>query len=314
MNTDSKTNGFPYVLLLSLFFGTSLVSSRFALQEIASLQFIGMRMLIATTAFIIVYTVSKKYPWPTDPNIWRHGLVLGIIGTTIPMTAFISSLNYLSSGVSAIIGTTGPAFTVLLASFFLKDEDLNRRKIFGILLALGGALILTLMGETGLNTEGEVNPLGYILVFTANISSSFSVIYARKNVRDMSAFQITSVRALVTTVIILPIAYFIYGMDLSVLTNVGWTALFYSAVISSFFGFIMALYIINRFGVATSVMTNYVVPIVAAIGGALLLDERITIGMVGGMIVIIAGIAIINSKPFNPDNQIFLRFRRWWIH
>ena len=313
MTTDTKSNGFPYVLLLSLFFGTSLVSSRFALREIASLQFIGLRMLIATIAFIIVYTFSKQYAWPTDPQIWQHGVVLGIIGTAIPMTAFISSLNYLSSGVSAIIGTTGPAFTVLLASFLLKDEDLNRRKIFGIMLALGGALLLTLMGETGLNTGEAANPLGYILVFTANISSSFSVIYARKNVRDLSAFQITSVRALVTMLIVLPIAYVSYGMDLSVLTAVGVTAVLYSALISSFAGFILALYIINRFGVATSVMTNYVVPIVASICGALLLDEKITLGMVGGMIVIIAGISIINMKNVDPNKQIFLRFRRWWV-
>ena len=313
MATDSKSNGFPYVLILSLFFGTSLVSSRFALREMTSFTFIGLRMLISTIAFLIVFTFSKQYAWPTDSRIWKHGFVLGIIGTTIPMTAFISSLNYLSSGVSAIIGTTGPAITVLLASFLLKDEDLTKRKIFGIVLALGGALLLTLLGETGLNSDEAVNPLGYILVFTANISSSFGVIYARKYVRDLSAFEITSVRALVTMLIILPIAYFIIGIDLSMVTRVGTTALFYSALISSFAGFILALYIINRFGVATSVMTNYVVPIVASIGGALLLNEKITIGMVGGMIIILAGIFIINMKTADPNRHTFLRFRRWWV-
>jgi drug/metabolite transporter (DMT)-like permease len=313
MNTDSKSNGFPYVLLLSLFFGTSLVSSRFALREITSFTFIGLRMLISTCAFIVVFTFSKQYHWPTSKRIWKHGFVLGIIGTAVPMTAFITSLNYLSSGVSAIIGTTSPAITVLLASFLLKDEDLTRRKIYGIVLALGGALLLTLLGESGLNTDEAVNPLGYMLVFVANISSSFGVIYARKYVRDLSAFEITSVRAFVAMLVTLPIAYLFIGIDLSALTRVGVTAILYSSLISSFAGFILSLYIINQFGVATSVMTNYMVPIVTAIGGVLLLDERVTVGMVGGMLIIIAGIAIINMKKADPNRQTFLRFRRWWV-
>ena len=313
MTQESNSNGFPYVFMLSLCFGTSLVSSNFALKEIDSLTFVGLRMLIATVAFILIFSFSKQYQWPTESVLWKHGFVLGIIGTAVPMTAFITSLNYLSSGVSAIIGTTSPAITVLIASFLLPTEDLSRRKIFGIALALGGAILLTLLGETGLNTEGPVNPLGYILVFTANISGGFSVVYARKYVRELSSFQITSVRVVVAMIVILPIAYFWTGIDLSRLTRVGITAIFYSALISSFAGFILSLYVINRFGVATSVMTNYMVPIVASIGGALLLDEIITLGMVGGMVIILAGISIINMKPFDPNRKVFLRFRRWWV-
>lgn len=291
-----NNKGLPYVLLLSLFFGTSLVSSRFGLREFPSLTFVGLRMLISWVAFLLTFALTNRYSWPTERPIWRHGIVLGIIGTAIPMTAFITSLNYLSSGVSAIIGTIGPAVTIVLAHFLLQDERLTWRKSIGVMLALGGALLLTLMGETGLNTTEAVNPLGYILVFTATLSSSFGTVYARKHVRDLSAFQITSVRALTTMVITLPLAYFTIGIDFTGVTSVGLTSLFYSALISSFAGFILALYIISQFGVATSIMTNYMVPIVASVGGALLLDEQITGGMVVGMTIILIGISIINSK------------------
>ena len=114
--------------------------------------------------------------------------------------------------------------------------------------------------------------------------------------RNLSAFQITSVRAFTTMLITLPLAYFTLGFDFSGVTSVGLTSLFYSSLISSFAGFILSLYIITQFGVATSIMTNYMVPIVASIGGALLLDERITIGMGIGMTIILLGISIINSK------------------
>ena len=294
-----KNKGLPYVLLLSTFFGSSLISSRFALGEFKSLQFISLRMLISTICFIITFTLTSKFEWPRGSNLWRHGLILGIIGTTIPMTAFISSLNYLSSGVAATMGAAGPALTVVLAHFMLADERLNLQKVIGVLLALSGALLLALRGETGLG-DGASSLTGYLLIGTSTLSSSFGVIYARTYVKDLSAFQITSIRVLTCTVITLPIAYYLYGFDMSDITRVGYTALFYSAIISSFMGFILSLYIINNFGVATSIQTNYVTPIVATIGGILLLDEQITIGMLAGMLVISLGVYTINAKHGRP--------------
>ena len=290
-------SGLPYVLLLSLMFGTSLVSARIGLREFTSLDFIGLRMTLSSLAFLLSFIFfSSRFEWPTDPAVWRHGFVMGIIGTAIPMTAFISSLNYLSSGISSIIGTTSPALTVILAHFLLKNERMTGRIVLGVVTALSGALLLILLGESGLDTEDAVNPLGYILVFTANISSSFGIIYARQFVRELSPFQVTSVRALVTMVIVLPIGLYFGGIDFSMVTSVGYTSLAYSSIISSFAGFILSLYIIKRFGVATSVMVHYMIPIVATVTGVLLLNEKITVGMVIGMSIILGGISIINSK------------------
>ncbi|MFK7800418.1 MAG: DMT family transporter [Anaerolineae bacterium] len=306
--TKNKTpwseRGLPYVLVLSLMFGTSLVSARIGLGEFTSLDFIGLRMALSSFAFLFSFIFfSSRFKWPTDPAVWRHGFVLGIIGTAIPMTAFISSLNYLSSGISSIIGTTSPALTVVLAHFLLKDERMTGRIVFGVVLALSGALLLILLGESGLETDGAVNPIGYLLVFTANISSSFGIIYARRYVRKLSPFQITSVRALVTMLIVLPIGLYFGGIDFSAVTYVGYSSLVYSAIISSFAGFILSLYIINQFGVATSVMVHYMIPIVATTTGILLLDEKITTGMLVGMAIIIGGISIINSKKPTAERE-----------
>ena len=290
-------SGLPYVLLLSLMFGTSLVSARIGLSEFTSLDFIGLRMMFSSLAFLLSFIFfSSRFEWPTNPAVWRHGFVMGIIGTAIPMTAFISSLNYLSSGISSIIGTTSPALTVVLAHFLLKNERMTGRVVLGVVTALSGALLLILLGESGLDTENAVNPIGYVLVFTANISSSFGIIYARQFVRDLNPFQVTSIRALVTMIIVLPVGLYFGGIDFSEVTYVGYTSLAYSSIISSFAGFILSLYIITRFGVATSVMVHYMIPIVATVTGVLLLNEKITVGMVIGMSIILGGISIINSR------------------
>ena len=167
--SNLKNQGLPYVLLLATMFGTSLISSRFVLRELSSITFIGMRMTVAVVCFIILFTFSKSFEFPRDPKVWKHGAVLGIIGTTIPMTAFISSLNYLSSGVAAIIGTIGPALTVVLAHFLLKDDKLTLQKGVGVLIALSGAILLSVRGETGLGDAVEFNPIGYLLILCSTV-------------------------------------------------------------------------------------------------------------------------------------------------
>ena len=43
-------------------------------------------------------------------------------------------------------------------------------------------------------------------------------------------------------------------------------------------------------------MTAYIIPVVAVIAGALILEETITLGMLSGMALILLGVAIINQR------------------
>jgi drug/metabolite transporter (DMT)-like permease len=58
----------------------------------------------------------------------------------------------------------------------------------------------------------------------------------------------------------------------------------------------LGFYVIQRFGATSSAMTSYIIPIVATLGGALLLGERLTLGMGGAMALILTGIVLINRR------------------
>ncbi len=58
----------------------------------------------------------------------------------------------------------------------------------------------------------------------------------------------------------------------------------------------LAFYNIQRFGATASAVTAYVIPVVASIGGVLILDERITGAMLIGLVLIVGGIALINQR------------------
>lgn len=286
----------PYVVLLGILFGTTLVASRFAVGQFVPITYIGLRLVLASMGHVAIYALFRRRRWSTGAGLWRHSAVLGIFATAIPMTAIVSSLQFQSSGLTAVLITTSPAITVLMAHFFLPDEPLTRRKGLGILLALSGALLLVIRGESGLPDVSQASPIGYGLVLIAMLSASGSTIYARLYMQDLDALDVASVRMWVAAAVVMPLSLLLFGLDLDDVTSQGFMVLLYAALIGTFCGMMLAFYNIQRFGATASAMTAYVIPIVAGIAGVLLLGETITTFMAIGMALIIIGIALINER------------------
>jgi drug/metabolite transporter (DMT)-like permease len=235
--------------------------------------------------------------------LWRHAAVLGVFGTAIPMTAIVTSLQFQSSGITAVLITMNPAITIVLAHFLLPDESINWRKGIGVLLAFAGALFIALRGESGLPEVTQARPLGYILVLMAMLFASASTIYARKYMRDLDTFDVSSARMIVAALVVTPLSLLLVGFDLEQVNAQGYMALIYAALIGTFSGMMLAFYSVQRFGVTASAVTGYLIPVVAGIAGILLLDETITGGMAVGMLLIAGGIALINERPRRVDSK-----------
>jgi drug/metabolite transporter (DMT)-like permease len=211
------------------------------------------------------------------------------------MLGIVGSLQYQSSGVTAVLITLGPAFTVLLAHFFLPDEVLTRRKGFGVSLAFSGGLLLAIRGESGLPDIAQADPIGYGLVILSLISASGMRVYARRFMQDLDEFNVASVRMFMATLVVLPATIFIVGVDLSKVNGIGILVLGYASIAGTFLAMLLSFTIVRRFGATASAMTSYIVPVFSSLGGMLILDERITLTMLLGMGLIAIGLSRIIS-------------------
>jgi drug/metabolite transporter (DMT)-like permease len=296
----------PYIMLLGFLFGSSLIVARFGVAQFHPLTYIGLRAIVASLSYGAFYVVGhRRRLWPTDPRLWRHAILLGLLGTTVPMIGVIGSLQYLSSGLTAVLITVGPALTVLFSHFWLADETLTYRKGVGIMLALAGAVLIAARGESGLAGVGQANPLGYLLVFMAVIFGSSMAIYARKFMRHFDSFDVATIRMLVVTVIMIPIIVGVTHLDLHAVNGQGYFSVVYTALAGNFGGMFLAFYIIKRFGVTAAAMTDYIIPVVAGLGGIFVLGEQITIGMMIGMGLIVLGVTLVNRRQrYNPKPEL----------
>ena len=198
------TQALPYVVLLGTLFGSTLIASRFGVGQFQATAYIGLRVVIASLSYGTIYIFNRnRRPWPHDPILWRHAALLGIFGTAVPMVGIVSSLQYLSSGVVAILISAGPALTILMAHFFLTDEPLTRQKGIGVTLALCGASLIALRGENGLAGVGQTNPVGYLLILAALVGGNTMNIYARKYMRHLDTVDVASIRMWVAALVAL---------------------------------------------------------------------------------------------------------------
>jgi drug/metabolite transporter (DMT)-like permease len=289
----------PAVLLLGLLFGSTLIVSRYSVGQFAPTTYIWLRLLLSVLAFGAIYLFTRRRV-PRDRDLWRQGIILGTLGTAVPMVGYVASLQYQSAGVTALLITTTPAVTVLFANFLLPDERLTARTALGIGLALSGAVLLAASGQTGLRDVTAASPLGYALVIGAITIDSLMVVYARKYARDLDTIDLSSVRMLAALVAVAPLSLWLVGFDLSAVTPLGYAGLVYAAAAGTFGGLLLSLWVTQRYGATTLSLTSYVIPVVAAVGGVLLLGETITPIMLVGMALIVAGLAFLNRKTAVP--------------
>lgn len=307
MHSDRiKSQSIPYSLLLSLFYGIGLIAARFGIGQFHPLIYTGLRLVIAGFCFILIYSLKTDRAWPFRGELWRHAFVLGVVGAAIPQMAVVTSLQYQSAGITALLVTTTPAMTVVMAHFFLRSEKLDVFKGIGVLVSLGGVLLMFIKGETGLPEIEEVNAIGFSLVLFGMICNSGAGIYIRRHLRKYDSLDIAGIQVWIAAIILLvPTLIQFRGKSLQV-DGLGVLSLFLGALFGIFGGYLLAFYIVKRFSATAWATAFYITPIITTFGGVLLLGEEVTGGMLFGMLLIILGLAIIHVKP--PE---FLGIQPW---
>jgi drug/metabolite transporter (DMT)-like permease len=291
------TKAFPYIGLLSLFWGTNIVASRFGIGEFDPYLFIALRLSIATLFFWPIFFMSGQ-PWPTDLNLWRHAAVSGVVGVAIPMTFFILSLQYQSSGMASILVTASPALMVIAAHLFLPDERMTRNKALGVALALLGSLLLVWRGESGLVGVGRASPLAFLLILVGQLFDIATAIHIRRRMLDMHPMAVTAIRLSVGALVMLALSLAVTDFSRLAITTAGYFSLGYAALIGALGGQFLAFHVTRRFGATAFSLTSYLVPVVATTFGVFVLGEIVTWVMLVGVALIGGGIQLINRQAY----------------
>lgn len=293
MSSSPNTRSKALVALAAvcLLWGTTWVASKEGTRHIPALQLAGMRQLSAGILYVCFF-LYRQTPLPRGKE-WRPVLLLSFLNFVMSNGLSTWGVKYISAGLGSIMGAIFPLWLVVIG-FFTQKERMPRKAITGLLMGFGGVCIIFYD-----HLKDFLDPdfrFGITLSLIATWTWAFATLYTKQQATRFNPY------------FSLGIQMFLSGILLTVFTQAtGWSVPLASIPLSSwlvigylvFFGsvlsFIAYLYALQHLPTEQASVYAYINPVVALLCGVLLFGERISVYILMGGAITLAGVWLVNT-------------------
>jgi drug/metabolite transporter (DMT)-like permease len=278
-------------VLLCFVFGANTVAIKISLSGLGAFTTAGLRFGIAGL-IILIWAVVTHQPIKVSKKQLPHLLLLAII-FFVQLTCFYQGLSRTNASRGTLLANIQPFFVLFLAHFLIPGDRINTRKLVGIILAFSGVALVFL---TKAGTTSDLR-IGDLIMLSAAFVWACSGVYSKRLLKDLQPFQVVLYQTLVSTPIFLTVAVvsgetMIIRLDPDIIL-----AMFYQCVITTAFGFVAWNILLKKYGAVAIHSFIFIMPIAGVLLGGLVLKETISLNILGALLLIVAGILVVNSKP-----------------
>ena len=307
-------------VLVSVFFGGTFVAAKAGQAHIPPLLLVALRFDIAAALLVgYVLVTRERDEWlpKTRGDIYAI-LAAGVFAIGLANGLLFVGQGSVSSGVGAILFALVPIFAPLFASLLLSDEQLSTAGIVGTVLGLVGVgMVIEITPATLLGLFDG----GAVIVLAGAVSLALGTVLIRRSAATLSSTVRTAWALPVSAVVCHALSI---GVGESTAT-VEWTlsaliALGYLSVFAGAVAYIMYFSLLDEMGATQSSLVFYVSPIVATLGGWLLLGESLSTTTITGFGVVVVGFAVLGHESLVPPvrrlvGRVVIKTtgRRQWI-
>ncbi|MDP4107193.1 MAG: EamA family transporter [Bacillota bacterium] len=274
---------------LAALWGASFLFIRIASPVFGPLLTIQGRVTIAAAALIIFLTVTRRSA--QFKQRWKQYLIIGALNAAIPFTLIATAELTLPASMSAILNSLTPLFTALVVWGWMK-ETLSIQKWLGIFIGVVGVAILVGWSSLPFSSETMI-AIGLSVLST--ISYGFAGVYAKKAFAGVPPLALAVGQQVGAAVLLIPFTIFHLPASTgristtAVLSVVG-LALFCTAI-----AYLLYFYLIESVGPTKTLSVTFLIPVFGIIWGIIFLHEKLTIGMLIGLIIISVSVFFISD-------------------
>jgi drug/metabolite transporter (DMT)-like permease len=265
---------------LYLIWGSTYLGIRIAIETFPPFMMGALRFLIAG-AVLYVFLRLRGHANPSRAQ-WRGAAIMGILLLVGGNGAVIFAEQQISSALAALMIATTPLFTAVFSG--LWGNWPRRLEWGGIALGLVGVALLTLESDL------QANPLGTLALIVATISWSFGSIWSNR-LSLPTGLMASAAEMLAGGAVFMLISLTLGERFKSTPSVASTSALVYLIIFGSLVAFSAYLYLLKNVRPALATSYAYVNPVVAVVLGVGFYQEEITWFGVGGMLVILTGVA-----------------------
>ncbi len=280
------------LILLGVIWGLSFLAIRIALDTVPVVTSVFHRVFWAALVLWLVITL-QRHPIPRDPKIWGVFLVMGLLNNVLPFTLMAWGQLYVDTGLTSILNAATAIFGVLLAALFFRDERLTKARLLGVGLGFLGVSI-----TIGLRQFANLNPsnLGQLAILAGTLSYAFAAIWARSYMSALPP-QVAAAGMLTGSAILLaPIMLIVDGVPSFALPLETWLAIAYYALLATAGAYLLYYRVLQQAGSGNVLLVTLIIPPIAIMMGALVLDEALPSRAFIGFAVLAIGLLILSRS------------------
>ena len=282
------------IFTLGIVWGSTFLFIELALQGITPLWLTSARIVFATVITSIIWIMRGGKLFTTKQTAWTRLGIIGIISTALPFQLISWGQQYVTSSFAGLAMASMPLFVLPLAYFFNTNEALDRHKFIGLLIGFLGIVILFSPDFTKGDDTSILTTLGKLACILAAFCYASNSILVRK-LPSIDPVGLAATSLLIGSLWVVLWAITIEGPPPTISTETLLILILLGLLPTAVANFIRVV-LIREAGPVFLGITNYIVPLWAAMVGALVLKEALPIEFYLAATITIAGIYISQMK------------------
>lgn len=288
------------LIISALIWGIASPIIKFTLSQIKPFTFLFYRFLLTLIIFLPPLIVIAKREKETFSSLLKIA-PLGFLGVGLTLTLVFLGIEKTSALDSAVLSAISPIFICVAGVLFLK-EQISRREMAGISLAMAGTLVTTAQPLLEGKAFNNQNLIGNLLMIASDLTWTAYVIFSKEEFKKHSPFVITATSFIVSFFTIIPFAWLEQGSGLFefrklVFESGAFWGILYMSLFSSviaYLGFELGLKLIEA---SEATLFAYLQPLFAAPVAVAWLGEKISTPFLVGILFITVGVIMAEYRP-----------------
>jgi drug/metabolite transporter (DMT)-like permease len=266
--------------------GAAMVATRFVIHETEPATLALWRYSIGTLGLVLPFLMIRRVRFERGDLLPVALLGIGQFGILIALLNY--GLQFIGSGLGAILFATFPMMTMLLAAAF-RLEALTLAKSVGVVLSIIG-VGLAVAENLGLPSHIDGFWPGVLAVLGSALTGAICSVFYRPYLQKYPPLQV-SVFAMLASVLFLALPAAAEGVfdQVPEFSTSGWIAVLFIGLASSV-GYYTWLFALKHATPTRVALFLSLGPIVATALGGAVLGEPITILFLSGLGLVIAGL------------------------
>ena len=271
------TKNFSIIGILSLIFAmfiwaSSFIALKAAMEDLGPFTVIFLRMIIASLCF--VYFIKSFLKYDFSKKDVKFILLLALFEPCLYFIFESKALQLTSASQAGMITSLMPIITAMAAGYFLK-EIITKQLIFGSLIAMCGAIWLSLQGTTSISSPNPL--LGNFLELLAMVCGAGYTITARYLSDKYSALFITAIQAFIGAIFFTPLfIYEYFTIPLNITMN-SFLWVLYLGVVVTLAGYGLYNYALTKITASKAAVFVYLIPVFTLILAYFVLNEKLSV-------------------------------------